>query len=928
MTKPCHIRAKVNLLLLLVVLPLIGIVATRKPILQYIEFPPLTRYVEHAGFSWPVFIALAAGILGVITPFILRVLRCQVRTPHSAFPPDPLGPTDPEGPVPPSGSVGPNGSRGRSAFPWWFWLGLLLTAGSWVMAWTRFAWFAPLQQFTFTPIWVGYVLVVNGLTYKRTGHCILRDRPLYMLGLFVVSAVFWWCFEYLNRFIQNWYYVGIGDLTSLQYFLFATLPFSTVLPAVLGTNELLKSFPRLTAGLDDFIRIPVPSSRILGWLSLAAFSVSLAAIGIWPDYLFPLVWISPLFIITGLQSIRGERTIFSAITDGKWQNICLLALSALICGFFWEMWNYRSMAKWIYAVPFVNRFKIFEMPILGYAGYLPFGLECAVVAEAILGGSGRRPSGSVGPNGSGGEAGSEEREAECGTSKAGLLAGASKYGNAVILAFLGVYFFLAPGVMVVRNLSDPNIRGEGIPKIAWRLHRYLTPRYEAWARERVASGKAGHLNLYDIPSTEWPMFGSVYYLWATEALQRAWEQDNDLFPEEPRVYARGTIEASADLIVDPVHHSWVKTHWGEDYMHTENVFFRSLIIAGLTSYENLVGDGKHLSLLRDQVDSLAAELDASPHGVLEDYPYECYPIDVFSTIACIKRADKVLGTDHGDFISRSIRAFEGDMLDSRELIPYLMHDETGEILGPSRGVGNSYTLIFAPGLWPERAKDWYRRYEEHFWQEKWWAAGFREYPRELEPEFADYLGVRTWYDVDAGPIIGGFSPAANAFGLAAAKVNGRLDHAYTLGTQVLTATWPLPHGGLMGGKILSSQGHAPYLGEACLLFFLAQQPHSSAAIVTGGHRPALVYFGLLFYFGLGLLVLVAPWRGIYRWRAGRERTVVPCQALQFASWIALLAAALILICIGHTAMGMVLILLAQLLPRSDRSQSPEKSMKS
>jgi hypothetical protein len=49
------------------------------------------------------------------------------------------------------------------------------------------------------------------------------------------------------------------------------------------------------------------------------------------------------------------------------------------------MWNYYSQAKWIYTVPYVNRFKIFEMPILGYAGYLPFGLECAVVAAWMKG---------------------------------------------------------------------------------------------------------------------------------------------------------------------------------------------------------------------------------------------------------------------------------------------------------------------------------------------------------------------------------------------------------------------------------------------------------------------------------------------------------------------------------------------------------------
>jgi hypothetical protein len=57
----------------------------------------------------------------------------------------------------------------------------------------------------------------------------------------------------------------------------------------------------------------------------------------------------------------------------------------LICGFFWELWNWKSLAKWIYTVPFVERWHVFEMPLLGYAGYLPFGLECLLVVERIVG---------------------------------------------------------------------------------------------------------------------------------------------------------------------------------------------------------------------------------------------------------------------------------------------------------------------------------------------------------------------------------------------------------------------------------------------------------------------------------------------------------------------------------------------------------------
>ncbi len=59
------------------------------------------------------------------------------------------------------------------------------------------------------------------------------------------------------------------------------------------------------------------------------------------------------------------------------------ALAALICGFFWEMWNYNSLAHWEYSLPFVHRFEVFEMPVLGYAGYLLFGLECVAVAGLL-----------------------------------------------------------------------------------------------------------------------------------------------------------------------------------------------------------------------------------------------------------------------------------------------------------------------------------------------------------------------------------------------------------------------------------------------------------------------------------------------------------------------------------------------------------------
>jgi hypothetical protein len=249
------------------------------------------------------------------------------------------------------------------------------------LAWTRFPWFAGAQTHTFTPLWLAYVLIVNALTYWRTGHCSLTDRTRFTLTLFPVSALFWWLFEYLNRFVQNWSYVGIDHFSPFEYLCYATLPFSTVLPAVLGTAELLSSWPRLSAGLDTYVSLNVRYAQVLSLLVLGLSTAGLVGISIWPNYCFPLVWVSPVLILSTVGTLLGMPTIFSPLRHGDWRHLWQWALAALVCGGFWEMWNMYSQAKWVYAIPFVDRFHLFEMPLLGYGGYIPFGLAClAVVA--------------------------------------------------------------------------------------------------------------------------------------------------------------------------------------------------------------------------------------------------------------------------------------------------------------------------------------------------------------------------------------------------------------------------------------------------------------------------------------------------------------------------------------------------------------------
>jgi len=336
-------------------LPLLGVWIADLPVRQYFEFPPVTRYVQHAPFSWKAFCIYAFFALVSSLPLIwFWVKHRRDRHPRPA---------------------------GRRVFPWWGWFGAGLLTVSWILAWSRFSWFSILQTHTFTPLWISLILIVNALSYSRTGSCLMTARPRFFVLLFPVSAFFWWFFEYLNRFVQNWYYVGC-DEGPLEYFLYATLPFSTVLPAVLSLREWMLRSHQFDC-FSSFFRVRTGFPRCLALGTLALAGIGLAGIGVWPSYTYSLLWVSPLFIIVSLETLMGEQHVLSDIVRGNWEIIVTSALAALVCGFFWEMWNMYSQSHWVYSIPFVHVFKIFEMPLLGWAGYLPFGLECAVIGRMI-----------------------------------------------------------------------------------------------------------------------------------------------------------------------------------------------------------------------------------------------------------------------------------------------------------------------------------------------------------------------------------------------------------------------------------------------------------------------------------------------------------------------------------------------------------------
>ncbi len=251
-------------------------------------------------------------------------------------------------------------------------LGLIMVAIGWYLSWFRPGSLLFLWENAFFLLWLGYTLFVDGLNVRSKGHSLLIRNPLAFMGLFLASMACWWLFEFLNLFLQNWRYILNRPVSHLEYAIRASIHFSIVTPAVLETAELWSHSKVLS-----FIRRRHPKPMLMRTLTRNLFIgvVWLILVIGFPRYAFPLVWGAIFLIIDAINYLNKLPSIHGLWERGERRMIWSLALGSLTCGFFWEMWNYFAVPKWIYEIPYVDFYRLFEMPALGYIGYLPFGLE-------------------------------------------------------------------------------------------------------------------------------------------------------------------------------------------------------------------------------------------------------------------------------------------------------------------------------------------------------------------------------------------------------------------------------------------------------------------------------------------------------------------------------------------------------------------------
>jgi len=750
-------RVALTGVLLMVLMPLTGVLLAGKPMQPYLAFPPRTRFVLHPPFHTGVFIAVLLLAVAVIAPWLWRTIRCLRTCPRPAAAP-------------------------RHRFPWWGWAGFALGAVAWVLAWSRFPWFAPLQPHTFFPLWLALILVVNADTLRRSGTCMLTRHPARYLALFPLSAVFWWVFEFINRFVQNWYYAGVENQSALAYTLFATISFSTVLPAVTAVEEWLRGFPRLYEGWKGFPEWPVRPRRWILQAGVLLGCAGLLCLPLWPGELFPLVWISPLLVLVCLQALDGQPTLLDPLRTGDGRQIGRFALASLICGFFWELWNLYSLAKWIYIIPYVHAFQLFEMPVLGYAGYLPFGLLCALVAGWVWGPF--DPEAPAPPP-------AVRRQHRRGPVIRAALS--LVLATCIWMPLLHLFFRPAPD----------HIHAPGIPPMALEM----APRHLAlWTDEPLRAGEQG---LMRRSNAEWDFMGRTFLALALANMSLH-------APESAQDYLATLDNIIGDTLAQE--EAFGAYHFLMDYARYRPFLGadgRSIFLDGeialMLGARRLVEDrADYRTLFGERVAWIVAQLEEGPVLSGESYPDECWMFCNSVAIVTLRMHEVLDGADHADLIGRWSAAMKAHLTDPVSGILVSSFTWNGV---PEDGPEGSSIWMVAHCLQvidPAWAQDQYRRARQQLGRTLLGFGYAREWPDH-------WRGVT---DIDSGPVLPVLDISAGSSGMAILGAAAFGDHRWlrALLTSLQFGGFPLRRDGGLSFQA-SNQ-----VGDAVILYALVQGP--------------------------------------------------------------------------------------------------------
>jgi hypothetical protein len=253
------------------------------------------------------------------------------------------------------------------------------------------AWFdpAPIEGTVWLPTLIGMLamfafgMLLDTLTFHRTGHSLLRSQRNYLLWSGAAGTVAGTLIAYLNLFVESWLTAG----SETQALLFAAISGAALLPVILITRLWLAGLPGLVRMSTRKFALPALPPEAAAMLLLLLALTGLLGGPIWTELLGWLFWLSPLLLLTALQLLWHESTIFSGLPQGDWSRILLGAVSGIVVGGF-ALAVYRFSGGSLYLA--TGSWQLI-------AGLAVFGLLCLQFGDVVAENWRGKPRGEVFP---------------------------------------------------------------------------------------------------------------------------------------------------------------------------------------------------------------------------------------------------------------------------------------------------------------------------------------------------------------------------------------------------------------------------------------------------------------------------------------------------------------------------------------------------
>ena len=239
------------------------------------------------------------------------------------------------------------------------------------------AWFEPtrIEGPVWLPTLVGactvlaFGILLDTLTFHRTGHSLLRSQRSYLAWSGVAGTVTGTLFAYLNLFAGTWFTAG----SDAQALLLAALSGTAVLPVILIARLWLAGLPGLVRLSTRKFALPALQPETAAKFLLLAALTGLIGGTVWFDQLGWLFWSSPLLLLVALQLLWHESTIFSGLAHGDWSRVLLGATSGILVGGV-ALAIYRLSGGALYLT--ANAWQL-------VAALALFGLFCLQIGDAV-----------------------------------------------------------------------------------------------------------------------------------------------------------------------------------------------------------------------------------------------------------------------------------------------------------------------------------------------------------------------------------------------------------------------------------------------------------------------------------------------------------------------------------------------------------------